>query len=188
MPSCRIIDPIRWIGFNPANRRARHGEQKLQIPLSIYAIRSFFPPLRNNYTAVKRDRRATSSLLVLDRRYRSHSSQARYLVLPPSTVFFNPLSPSPGNYPLRPRRFSLFFFLFSSLFVGISRTNRIPGFTVRYAAVGNVRHVRLHACMALSYTAWRKDDTVLVLPPLIGQDAKPTWKARSNNVPVVIAE
>jgi len=28
MPPCRIIDPIRWIGFNPANRRARHGKQK----------------------------------------------------------------------------------------------------------------------------------------------------------------
>jgi len=43
----------------------------------------------------------------ISRRYRSHSSQPRYLVFPPSTVFFNPLCPPPGNYPHHPRRLSL---------------------------------------------------------------------------------
>lgn len=41
MPSCRIIDPIRWIGFNPANRRAQ-AKVTLQIPSSICSFLFFF--------------------------------------------------------------------------------------------------------------------------------------------------
>lgn len=131
----------------------------MQIPLSICATCSFFLPLRNNYTAVKRDRRATSSLLVLDRRYRSPFFTCAISSLPAiHCILSSPLSsPLPGNYLLRPSPTFLHIYIYrslsSSLFVGISRTNRIPGFTVRFAAVGNVRHVCLHACTTLSHTA-----------------------------------
>lgn len=75
--SCRIIGPIRRIGFKPTNRRG--GAYAAQIPHRDTRLALVFLPREygNNYTRPKRDRRATSSLLVLDRRYRRHSSRAR---------------------------------------------------------------------------------------------------------------